>query len=138
MALRRGYALKYIVTTYDIACQYGINIVERFQKNFPDLADVVGRIEFLVPKLHLQAHKDDCQYRYSLNFTKNVGRTHGEGIETGWVARNEEGGSTKEMNHGHRHNTLDDHSGDWNWTKVQCMCTSFFTFKDELSQTFFG
>ena len=126
MALHRGYAVKYLMTTYDIACQYGNNIEERFAKNFPDLVEIVSRIEFLVPKLHLQGHKDDCQYRYSLNFADNAGRNHGEGIETGWAARNEEGGSTKEMNHGHRHDTLDDHSGDWNWKKVQRMCKFMF------------
>ena len=65
MTLRHGYALKYIVTTYNIVCQYGIHIVEQFQKNFPDLTDGIGRIEFLVLKLHLQAHKDNWQYWYS-------------------------------------------------------------------------
>ena len=111
MALRHGYAVKYIMGTYDIACQYENKIEERFAKNFPDLVDVVSQIEFLVPKLHLHGHKDDCQYCYSLNFTDNAGRTHGEGIETGWAVRNEEGGSTKETNHGHR-STIprDDHS----------------------------
>lgn len=126
MALRRGLIVKYIVVTYDIACQYGIGIVERFRQRFPDLVDVVSQIVFLVPKLHLQAHKDDCQYRYSLNYAKNVGRNHGEGIESGWAARNEEGGSTSEMNGGHRHNTLDDTSGDWNWKKTVRMSTSCF------------
>ena len=62
MALCHGYVLKYIVTTYNIACQYGIHIVERFQKNFPDLTDGIGRIELLILKLHLQAHKDNWQY----------------------------------------------------------------------------
>lgn len=90
-------------------------------KVFPDLVDVMGNIEFLVPKLHLQAHKDDCQYQYSLNYAPNVGRTHAKGIESGWASHNEEDGSTKEMNHGHRHNTLDVTSEDWNWKKVQGM-----------------
>ncbi|TDL17558.1 hypothetical protein BD410DRAFT_843487 [Rickenella mellea] len=108
-----------IIVTYDISCQYCINLVKRFAERFPNRADIIKFVKCLVPKLHLQGHKDDCQYRYSLNYTPGVGRTHGEGIESGWAESNQAGGSTKEMNHGHWHDTLNDFHGDWNWVKMQ-------------------
>ncbi|KDQ49017.1 hypothetical protein JAAARDRAFT_144064, partial [Jaapia argillacea MUCL 33604] len=65
----------------------------------------------LVPKMHLYRHKDNCQYSFLLNYAKCVGRTHGEKIETLWVAGKELRGSTQEMNEGHQHDTLsDDHA----------------------------
>jgi hypothetical protein len=82
-------------------CPYDINITGCSKKYFADLVDIIGCIQFLVPKLHLQTYKDYCQYLYSLNFAPNVGWTHGEGIKMGWAAQNKEGGSTKEMNHSH-------------------------------------
>jgi hypothetical protein len=74
-----------------------------------------------VPKMHLQGHKDDCQYRYSFNFTPGVGCTCGELIETAWSEGNQTAGSTKEENDGHRHDSLDDFHNYWNWEKAHKM-----------------
>ncbi|KAJ7479061.1 hypothetical protein FB451DRAFT_1031983 [Mycena latifolia] len=73
----------------------------------------------LVPKMHLQGHKDDCRYHWSLNWTKWMDRTDGERIEGNWAEAKQAGGMTKEMNAGHRHDTLNDFFNDWNWIKVQ-------------------
>ncbi|KAJ3477374.1 hypothetical protein NLI96_g10506 [Meripilus lineatus] len=47
-----------------------------------------------------------------------VGRTDGEGIERDWSGLNSLATSIREMGPGSRHDTLDDHFGDWNfrWT----------------------
>jgi hypothetical protein len=76
-------------------------------------------MRFWIPQVHIHNHNDDCQYRYSLSYADGVGRTHGEGIETCWAEQNQTGGMVKEMNKGHRHDTLVDFSGDWNWLKTQ-------------------
>ncbi|KAJ7476653.1 hypothetical protein FB451DRAFT_1173522 [Mycena latifolia] len=55
----------------------------------------------------------------SLNWTKWMGRTDGERIEGNWAEAKQAGGMTKEMNAGHRHDTLNDFFNDWNWIKVQ-------------------
>ncbi|TDL14300.1 hypothetical protein BD410DRAFT_734294, partial [Rickenella mellea] len=107
-------------------CQYCIHLVERFAARFPNTKDIIKFVNCLIPKLHLQGHKDDCQYRYSLNYTPGVGRTHGEAIEAGWAESNQTGGSTKEMNEGHREDTLSDFDGDANFLKMQQM--SAYTF----------
>lgn len=113
--------MKYITYTYDINCQYAKHLAERFAVHFPDLAEVVKVLRFLIPKLHLRGHKDDCQYKYSLNYTKCCGQTGGELIEGSWSEAKQAGGSTQEMNAGHRHDTLNDLQNDWNWVKNRDM-----------------
>jgi hypothetical protein len=105
--------------TYDVACQYMTHLAERMHKHFPSISPSVSRMLALVPKLHLAGHNEDCGYRWSLNFTLGAGRTSGELIETVWSELNQANGSTKEMTHGHRHDTLDDLYDDWNWNKLQ-------------------
>ncbi|THU96110.1 hypothetical protein K435DRAFT_665135, partial [Dendrothele bispora CBS 962.96] len=114
-----------VVLTYDIACQDHVNLIRRFTENLSDtqfagmhLEDVVSGMTCLVPKLHLQGHIANCQYRYSLNFTKFMGRTCGEGIEGTWAEAKQAGGMTREMNAGHRIDTLNALQNDWNLMKM--------------------
>ncbi|KAF8511104.1 hypothetical protein JB92DRAFT_3118385 [Gautieria morchelliformis] len=125
-ALRECHSLQEVGLTYDVACQYMVHLVTRFQQHFPHMVPVVSRMTALIPKMHLAGHKLDCGYRWSLNFTPGVGRTCGELIETVWSELNQANGSVKEMNHGHRHDTLDDLYSDWNWSKVQNMSDSLY------------
>jgi hypothetical protein len=118
-----------ILQTYNVACQYYVNLKARFADNFPDLADFIDLMRLLVPKMHLDGHKVDCRYRFSLNYFKGAGRGHGEGIEASWAESKQSGGSTRQMNHGHRHDTLNDFHNYWNWTKLQGLGTSFLFSK---------
>ena len=104
---------------YDINCQYGIHLVDRFRKSFPGLVGVVERLVLLVGKMHLRGHKDDCQYRFSLNYTDCCARTAGEALEGSWAEAKQAGASTKEMNPGHRHDTITDYQNHWNITKLR-------------------
>lgn len=106
------------IIAYDIGCQYCRHFVERISASFPDIEQYAELIEFLVGKMHLQGHIYDCQYRYSFNYTSGTGRTDGEEIERFWSEIIMAAGSTKQMNPGHRHDTLDDLIGDWNWIKL--------------------
>jgi len=117
-----------IVISYDVACQYSIYLHTRFEANFPELAELVDFMHLLVPKKHLDGHKDDCKYRFSLNYFKGAGRSHGEGIEPSWGETKQSGGSTCQMNYGHRHDTLNDFHNDWNWTKLQGLGTFIWVF----------
>jgi Kyakuja-Dileera-Zisupton transposase len=118
MALRELKANPLITFSYDIECQHSINRLDRFKKHFPDLTEIVDKMIGLIPKAHLRNHKYDCQFRFSFNYTDGVGLTCGEAIETGWVEGNQTAGSTKEMNAGHRHDTLDDFNNYYNFEKV--------------------
>ncbi|TFK60138.1 hypothetical protein BDN72DRAFT_872951 [Pluteus cervinus] len=115
-----------IAVSYDIACQWCRNMLQRIQAYGEQLQLDQGKLEsfeFLVPKFHLPAHVGSCQSQYSFNFTRYVGRTDGEAPERGWSHINPIALSTAEMGPGSRRDTLDDHFGDWNWKKSSQMGT---------------
>lgn len=106
--------------SYDIACSYSVNFFRRLQ-HFPDhLQFDFGEtdIRWAVPKFHLLAHGKKCQGRYSLNYQRGVGRTHGEGVESNWALLNLLALSTREMSASSRHEVLDDAMGQINWSKT--------------------
>lgn len=115
-----------LVVSYDIACQWSVNIWERMKKY-----DISMHIDddghrfyvFLVPKFHLPAHVGSCQTLFSFNFTKHVTRTDGEAPERGWSTFNPIATSTREMGPGSQRDTLDDHFGDVVWKKTYQMGT---------------
>jgi len=109
--------LRWLMNSYDIECQHCINRMARFSKWFPDVIPVLEQMKGCIPKAHLRNHKDDCQYRFSFNYTEGVGRTCGEVIETSWAEENQISGSTKHQNDGHRRDNLDDYNNYWNWEK---------------------
>lgn len=110
-----------LVVSYDIACQWSLNIKSRFQRidpGFPAINTNCVQVRYLVPKFHLLAHISRCRTRYSFNYSKHVGRTDGEAPERGWAEINPLASSTKEMGPGFRRDTLDCHFGDYNWRKI--------------------
>ncbi|KAF8062351.1 hypothetical protein FPV67DRAFT_1563697 [Lyophyllum atratum] len=115
--------LKMIFVSYDIACQWSINLQRRMFDLDHEFFMYNGEtyIKFLVPKFHLPAHVAPCRTRYSFNWTPGVGRTDGEAPERGWAEANPLAASTKEMGPGSRRDTLDAHFGDYNWRKVVAM-----------------
>lgn len=60
-------------------------------------------------------------YRYSTNYMPSSGHFHGETAEYYWPELNQVGAFTRQMNNGHRHDTINDHHGDWNWKKITKM-----------------
>lgn len=112
--------LKTIVISYDIACQWSINLYDRLIRDDPQsfLLNNDVDVKFLVPKFHLAAHTESCRSRYSFNYTPGVGRTDGEAPERGWAETNPLAASTREMGPGTRRDTLDGHFGDYNWRKI--------------------
>jgi len=110
------------VTSYDSACQFAIHAADRFDSFFPELASLVRRTRWAVPALHIQGHKDACMYLYSTAYMDCVGHFHGETAEQLWPEANQVGAHVKQMNNGHRQDTLNDHYGDWNWKKTMNQC----------------
>ncbi|KAG6819829.1 hypothetical protein H0H93_008178 [Arthromyces matolae] len=112
--------LERLVVSYDIACQWHLNIRTRMTK-YPSelhLSNSISYISFLIPKFHLPAHIEDCNLLYSFNLAKGVGQTDGEAPERGWANINPLSQSTKEMGPGNRRDTIDDFFNDWNWKKI--------------------
>ncbi|KAJ7500537.1 hypothetical protein B0H11DRAFT_2225527 [Mycena galericulata] len=115
-----GTDLVRFFVSYDIACQWHINIMNRMATYEAELQMVDDKkfIVFLVPKFHLPAHIEECNIRFSFNLTPEVGQTDGEAPERGWANANPLAGSTKEMGPGARRDMLNEHFNDWNWKKI--------------------
>ncbi|KAG9014679.1 hypothetical protein FRB90_005207 [Tulasnella sp. 427] len=115
--------IRYFVITYDIACKYGVNFRKRCFNDDPWAAlvptpDGEMFIMFCVNKFHQESHEESCSAKNALNYTKYVGRTCGEGVETIWASLNWLRYSTREMTAGGREETLSEHFNWWNWLKV--------------------
>ncbi|KIO24708.1 hypothetical protein M407DRAFT_76647, partial [Tulasnella calospora MUT 4182] len=115
--------LRYFVITYDIACKYGVNFKSRCCNQdckFALIPTPNGEINiiFCVNKFHQESHDDNCAAKNALDYTKYVGRTCGEGVETVWAKMNWLRYSTREMGIGARIETLSEHFNDWNWQKT--------------------
>lgn len=108
--------MKRRVCAYDIACQFCANIRQRWKKEFPEYD--IDNLILLIGKMHITNHVELCQWLYSFYFQTGVGRMDGEGVERFWSEVNHAAGSTKQMGHGHRMDTLDDLIDDWNKVKV--------------------
>ncbi|KAJ7790154.1 hypothetical protein B0H14DRAFT_3571055 [Mycena olivaceomarginata] len=93
-----GSPLLRFFVSYDIACQWHINIWRRLAAyQDPDLL-VAGNkpfYTFLVPKFHLPAHIEACNLRFSFHLTPEVGQTDGEAPERGWANANPLARSTR-------------------------------------------
>jgi hypothetical protein len=109
------------ISSYDCNCQYSVHVVKRFEKSFPDIAHLIRRTRWSIPALHVQGHKEDCLYNFSTAYMPCVGHFHGETAEFYWPEANQLGPHVRQMNNGHRQDTLIDHHGDWNWKKTMKM-----------------
>lgn len=119
-----GSALRFVfisllLISYDIACQWFINLYRRIEEQWPE--EIKPRPDFrfnpAIPKLHEPMHGSVGHEVYSFNYIPGVGETDGECIERIWSPHNALGNSTKTMGPGSRHDILDDHFGFWNWQK---------------------
>ncbi|KAJ8703433.1 hypothetical protein PTI98_002055 [Pleurotus ostreatus] len=112
-------SLLLITITYDIACQWFRNFFSRMQQLPAHLRLSTGiDLRFRIPKFHLEAHKETCHAPFSLNYTKWVGCTDGEGVEHMWSWLNKVAHSASMMGPGGRQDTLDDFCNFWNWRKT--------------------
>ena len=111
--------LRDIVISYDISCQYSKNFRKRIDKLPEDMQNLPSRVQlhWAVPKKHIAVHGSNHS-QYSFNFLQGVGRTYGEGVESGWSHMNPISMSTKEMGPAYRQEDLNDHWGSWNWNKI--------------------
>jgi hypothetical protein len=114
-----GTALLAVTVSYDIACQWSRNLLDRMARlpinmHLPETT----KLTFRVPKFHLPAHVQKCWAPFSLNFTPGVGRTDGEGVERTWSSLNGVARCVSMMGPGGRMDTLDDFCNDHNWLKT--------------------
>ncbi|KAF7374455.1 CxC2 domain-containing protein [Mycena sanguinolenta] len=97
-----GVTALYLTISYDIACQWRINLPKRMAA-LPECL----RLDLLAVTVMFGLPN-------SLSYTPRVGRTDGEGIERTWSHLNPLGWATKEMNIGARHDAIEDKVDHWN------------------------
>ncbi|KAJ6467656.1 hypothetical protein C8R47DRAFT_1056068 [Mycena vitilis] len=107
------------ILSYDAMCQYSAYIEERFAVDeYKDLLPIIKRMRFSIPFLHVQGHQDGCMYRYSTAYMLATTHFHGETAEHYWPKLNQIGPQTRQMNGGHRQDTVINHHSHWNYTKM--------------------
>ncbi|KDQ54200.1 hypothetical protein JAAARDRAFT_60933 [Jaapia argillacea MUCL 33604] len=107
-----------IIFSYDIACQWHKNFwsqVDQFPESMMIKQSAVYAT-FVVLKWHLNAHGSKCQALFSLNNLRGAGRTWAELVEVSWSHTNPVATSAREMGPGARHELLNEHWGNWNWS----------------------
>ncbi|KAJ7131849.1 hypothetical protein C8R43DRAFT_956812 [Mycena crocata] len=106
------------IASYDCNCQFCVNVGTRFGRS--ELSKVKALIQIFrwsIPFVHVKGHKADCEYLFSCAYKQCAAHFHGETAEYYWPALNQIGGFIRQMNPGHRHDTIIDCHGDWNWGK---------------------
>jgi hypothetical protein len=117
------------VFSYDNSCGYSVNAVDRFLEHFPKEAEFIQRTRWLIPLLHVQNHQDNCMYNFSCAYVEGACHFQGETAEMTWVELNQLAPQTRQMNNGHRQDTIIDHHSHWNWMKTSNMGASSPLFK---------
>lgn len=127
--------LKMFVISYDIACQWSLNLLERIAKIEPKCPLLAPdcTIKFAVPKFHLPAHIPACRNKFAFMLTPGAALGDGEAPERGWGEANPLGPATREMGPGTRRDTLDFNFGDYNWRKIirlGALISTYFSLAD--------
>jgi O-antigen ligase len=75
------------VISYDIVCQWWINLKDHLKKLPPMLCLVLvmSLMRFVIPKMHIHSHTLLCQLFFSLNLVPGSAQTDGEEIERPWA-----------------------------------------------------
>jgi hypothetical protein len=106
-----------VLLSYDSNCQLTPNLYTRFHQHFPHLLPRLDQMRFSIPMVHLRDHKEFCEYLYGTYYMWGGGHFYGEQAEAIWAEFNQVGARTRQMSPGHRHDTLNDQLGYWNWQK---------------------
>jgi hypothetical protein len=119
LAVLMGFALMLLTISYDISCQWKINLAKRNQK-MPrnmrlDLDNI--KLQCALPVWHASSHEDSCQNANSLSFKPGVGKSDGEGVERTWSVLNPASYHTKDMSKGNCNDTLEDKIDSHNYLK---------------------
>ncbi|KAJ7436521.1 hypothetical protein B0H11DRAFT_1754802 [Mycena galericulata] len=116
-----GVAILCLTISYDIACQWKVNLPARAKKIAASTPVTTSldkwEIQYALPVWHAVAHEVTCQTENSLSYATGVGRTDGEGIERTWAILNPVGYATKEMGDGARHDAIEDKVDRLNYEK---------------------
>ncbi|CAK5265239.1 unnamed protein product [Mycena citricolor] len=114
-----GFSLMWLTLSYDIGCQWKLNLKTRMEKLPESLHLPLDKMKIQcgLPVWHAASHNADCQSTNSLSFKPGVGKTDGEGIERVWAALNPTGYATKTAGLGMRADVLEERIDRHNFMK---------------------
>ncbi|KAJ7280544.1 hypothetical protein C8J57DRAFT_1563340 [Mycena rebaudengoi] len=114
-----GFSLQMLLISYDIACQWEVNLAARNKKlpSHMQLPLEKISIQCALPVWHASSHEDECQNNNSLSFKEGVGKSDGEGVERTWAVLNGSSYHTKDAGKGVREDTLEDKIDSHNYLK---------------------
>lgn len=111
-----------VAISYDIVCQWFVNLFRRMQGWPEELRLRTGlHVRPLIPKFHAPAHKEEGHEQCSMNYAEGLGLEDGECPERVWGIHNPLANSTKAAGPGTMHDIYDDNFGFWNWVKYASM-----------------
>lgn len=114
-----GEDLLQLMVSYDVGCQWKINLTER-RKHLPAVLREEREGQTIcvgLPVWHGGVHEEACGSAESLRYKLGAGMTDGEGVERVWSKLGPKAWATKEMHENTRHESLEDTMDDLNWTK---------------------
>jgi hypothetical protein len=74
-SLSEASKLWFIKVTYDIWCQYHVNLEPRVEELFNNMLLILRRIRDAIPKMHIHNHQDLCEILWNLDWLPNCGLT---------------------------------------------------------------
>src|SRR5271163_875922 len=95
----RDTKIKRLVVSYDIACQWRLNLFNRMEI-MPEslcLSPTIEAITYLMPKFHLPAHIKKCNLMFSFNLTWG-GWSNGWRGPRAWLVRHKSSGTEHQRN----------------------------------------
>jgi hypothetical protein len=114
-----GFALLWLIISYDITCQWKLNLAECIGRLPSDMRlplDTI-KIQYALPVWHTGSHNEECQNDNSLSFKVGVGKTDGEGVERTWSVMNPAAFMTKDAGRGVRADTIEGKIDNHNYLK---------------------
>lgn len=110
-----------VVFSYDSYCAFCINQLKRAVEQYPEetwfhelLADCEGQ----VAAAHINDHGPRCKTQWQPVYFGCRAHFHGESVERIWAFSNALGPSTRQMNGGARHDTINFVVDGWNTSNV--------------------
>lgn len=105
-----------LLLLYDIMCQWGVHMKQRFTQNglsVPNVHEILRGVGIW----HVYAHVNRCFGRYAPIYLKHVGLVDGEILETLWSLLNQVSESCQTMSLASREETINFHMNDINRKK---------------------
>ncbi|PBK81491.1 hypothetical protein ARMGADRAFT_1048805 [Armillaria gallica] len=112
-----------VIISYDIACQWFVNL-QKHMKDWPSELGIVlenTALTPVIPKFHEPAHKQEGHQEFSCNLIKGMGASDCEVPKWIWGPNNPLRNSMKTIGPGSCQDVLDDNFGFWNWQKYTGM-----------------